>query len=165
MSQPSWPATARAVLLVLLMAPAASASIGLPLTLEGLTARADLIVLGRVTRVESGADAQLNGVYTYVTLEPAEVFKGQVAEGPLVVKQQGGVFGTRGVYVHGQATFAEGELVLLFLGTRLTDGSRFTPSPLSRRRQNESPNRRSSSSVIRSNSCGATFRGWWRETG
>jgi Matrixin len=107
-------------------ARAAAGSITLPLTLEALVSQADVVLLGRVVAQIGVADAVTGSLYTNVTIEPSEVFKGDRGDGPIVVKQQGGVAGSRGSYVAGQATFVDGEEVLLFLGTRDRDGSLFT---------------------------------------
>jgi hypothetical protein len=111
----------------LLVSASAAASINRKLPLEELAAAADVIVLGRVDAVVPGVDSSVDGVYTYITIEPLEVFKGLApGSGPIVVKQLGGAVATRGIYVPGQATFDIGEEVLLFLGARPRDGSLFT---------------------------------------
>jgi hypothetical protein len=111
---------------LLTLATAAAGSLGVPPTIESLGARADAIVVGRVVGLSSGIDPAVDGVYTFVTIDPIEVLKGDLASGPIVVKQHGGIAGTRGIYVAGQAEFRDGEQVLLFLGTRSRDGSLFT---------------------------------------
>jgi hypothetical protein len=113
-------------LLMVSAARATSANGVLPLTFDALASQADVIVIGRVTAIAGGVDPAVNGIYTYVTVEASDVFKGPSVSGSFVVKQFGGVVGTRGVFVPGQAQFAAGEEVLLFLGTRQRDNSLFT---------------------------------------
>ena len=108
------------------LAKAAPASLGVPVTVESLTAWADVIVVGRVVELSSGIDRAVDGVYTFVTIEPDEILKGDVGDGRVVIKQHGGIAGTRGISVAGQAQFNDGEQVLLFLGRRSRDESLFT---------------------------------------
>ena len=126
MRHPRWIRGGLAALAALLMARAAVASIGLPLTRDALIAQSEVVVIGRVIAIASAIDPGANEVYTYVTVQPSEILKGLSGNGPLVVKQLGGIVGSRGVYVPGQATFNVGEETLLFLGTRLRDRSLFT---------------------------------------
>jgi hypothetical protein len=109
-----------------LTAGTAAASVVLPLALDALTAQADVIVVGRVTAIASGVDPAVDSIYTYVTIEPAEILKGPATNEPIVIKQWGGSVGDRGLYVAGQPRFAVGEQVLLFLGSRARDRSLFT---------------------------------------
>ena len=117
---------ASVALLACLLTRSAEANNVAPLTLEALLRQADVILLGRVTAVAGGVDPAVDGIYTYVTVTPAETIKGPALPDSVVVKQFGGVLSDRGVYVPGQPRFAVGEEVLLFLGTRGRDGSLFT---------------------------------------
>jgi hypothetical protein len=110
----------------LLLTKAAIAGISLPLSRDALITQADVVAIGRVIAVASAIDPGVNEVYTYITIQPSEMLKGLSGDGPLVVKQLGGIVGSRGVYVPGQPTFNIGEEVLLFLGTRQRDRTLFT---------------------------------------
>ena len=90
---------------------------------EQLARSAVLIVIGHTTAVEVGRDPVTTWIYTYVTVEVSEVLKGPVDLDVLVVKQAGGVIGAEGLTVSGQAQFAPGEDVLLFLDVRPRDGT------------------------------------------
>jgi hypothetical protein len=106
-----------------LLARTAAASLGPPVSFEALVAASDVIVLGQVDAIASGIDPGVDGIYTYITIQPSEILKGPANDGPIVIKQLGGLVGNRGVHVPGQARFAEGEEVLVFLGARPRDGS------------------------------------------
>ena len=126
MKHPWWVRSGLAALVALLIARAAVASIALPVTLDALITQSEVVVIGRVVATASAIDPGVNEVYTYVTVQPSEILKGLSGNGPFVVKQLGGIVGSRGVYVPGQATFNVGEETLLFLGARLRDRSLFT---------------------------------------
>jgi hypothetical protein len=101
-------------------------SVSVPLGLDALAAQADVIVLGRVLTLTTAVDPAVDGVYTFVTVDVSEVFKGSVPTGSLAVKQLGGRAGSRSAFVAAQARFSLREQVLLFLRTRVRDGSLFT---------------------------------------
>lgn len=126
MTHLSWTRVAVSAIAAVLIARIAVASLSLPLSLEALVAQADVIVAGRVTAIAAGVDPAVDGIYTYVTIQPTENFKGWTAGEPLVVKQLGGVMEERGVYVPGQPRFSVGEDVLLFLKARGRDATLFT---------------------------------------
>jgi hypothetical protein len=113
-------------LLTVLAAQATSASTVRRLTLDELVAAADVVLIGRVEGVASGLDPAVDEVYTYVTLDATEVFKGPLTGGPLVVKQLGGMTRGRGLHVPGQAEFRAGDEVLVFLVARPRDGTLHT---------------------------------------
>src|SRR5215212_7116618 len=48
------------------------------------------IIRGRVLNIESALDAQTNRIYTYTTIRVQEVFKGEIRERKIVLKQEGG---------------------------------------------------------------------------
>lgn len=92
-----------------------------------LAASSALIVTGRVIALDSGYDGV--AIYTYVTLDVAEVVKGSVGAAPvtpIVIKQIGGVVDDLGLYIAGQARFAVGDDVLVFLSARPRDGTLYT---------------------------------------
>jgi hypothetical protein len=110
---------------LLILVLAASAAAQTPAS--GTSALADssaLVVTGRVEQV--GAQADGGAIYTYVTVSVAETLKGPGQPGTIVVKQLGGVLPDLGLFIAGQARFAVGEDVLLFLAVRPRDGSLYT---------------------------------------
>ena len=103
----------------------ASAQIGSALSDADLIRQSDIIVTGRVTEIAAGFDDRT--IYTYVTIDVADVLKGWVPEPQIVIKQPGGRVGDLEQQVpEGQAAFTRGEQVLIFLHARASD---FTLSP------------------------------------
>ena len=92
-----------------------------------LTGFADAILTGNVVSVVPGADGS-GAVYTYVTITVDDVLKGPVAAPPrqLVLKQLGGTVGALTQIVWGEALFAPGEEVLVFLEVRPRDSTLYT---------------------------------------
>src|SRR4051812_32604660 len=79
------------------------------------------IVSGRVVGIGTGRDIATSAVHTYVTVAVDTVFKGDIPERRIIVKQLGGRIGDQAAVVFGQATFAVGENVLLYLEVRPRD--------------------------------------------
>ncbi len=80
-------------------------------------------VFGRVVDVTSAWDAEADQIYTFVTLEVLRTWGLEGAPATVVVKQLGGVVGDTALLVGGQALFAHGEDVLVFLDVRPRDGT------------------------------------------
>jgi hypothetical protein len=87
---------------------------------------ADVVVTGRVTSVASGWDPQVNAIYTYVTVDVAEVLKGDITAEQITVKQLGGTADGLALAITDQASFYPGEDVLLYLEARPRDGTLYT---------------------------------------
>ncbi len=104
----------------------AGASTGPHWSVPQLADFSDVIVTGRVETVTAGWDPVVNSIYTYVTLDVDEVFKGGVGRGRVTIKQLGGVSGELGLSVTDQARFDPGEQVLLFLEVRPRDRTLYT---------------------------------------
>jgi hypothetical protein len=83
-----------------------------------------VIATARVTSLTSADDGV--AIYTYVTLQVAEILKGSAPEGRLVVKQIGGSIDGIGLHVDGQARFSVGDDVLVFLAVRPRDRTLYT---------------------------------------
>jgi hypothetical protein len=81
----------------------------------------DVIVRGRVTRVAVAPDQHVGALYTYVTLDVADVVKGPVRDRKIIIKQLGGRSGSTALAIAGQPTFAVGEDVVVFLEVRPRD--------------------------------------------
>ncbi|HKV39193.1 MAG TPA: putative Ig domain-containing protein [Blastocatellia bacterium] len=73
------------------------------------------IVVGRVVSTSAGLDDKTGFVCTYVRLSVSQVLKGDLTPGVVVLKEPGGMVGTRGSVVFGTPLFARGERVLLYL--------------------------------------------------
>lgn len=80
-----------------------------------------LVLTGRVSSVEARADAGL--IYTYATVEVAELLKGELTTSTIVVKQLGGTLPQIGLYISDQAVLRAGEDALFFLAVRPRDGT------------------------------------------
>jgi hypothetical protein len=80
------------------------------------------IIRGRVLNVESALDPQSNRIFTYITMRVQEVFKGQINERKIILKQEGGQIEGRGSIVFGTPQFTLDQEALLYLDT-WADGS------------------------------------------
>ena len=111
------------MLLVLLGLPATSrASIAMPLSVAGLSQKADLVVRGTVVR-QSAAWTRGGRIVTATDIAVKETWKGAPPE-HLVVRHFGGKVDAVGQQIAGEVEFQDGEEVVLFLArSRLTDGS------------------------------------------
>jgi hypothetical protein len=98
--------------------PAAAATVRGPADVVSLTSAADAVVHARVLGRESGwgAGGPASGlIFTRVTLQPIEWWKGRVAEAPVVVRVPGGSVGELTQTVDGVSSFAPDEEVVVFL--------------------------------------------------
>ena len=111
---------------VTLLASVAAAGESRPLSITELAVGSNAIVTGRVASVAAGRDPATGSIYTYVTLETSEIWKGAIASGPITIKQLGGQLDDQGLMVPGQAQFAVGEQVLVFLEARPRDRTLYT---------------------------------------
>lgn len=123
---PPRPATTLfAALLVALLAPApASATVVAGLDREALVRGADGIVAGVVRSIRAVAGpADGPDILTSIEIEVTQVYKDlpEASKGVVTLLQTGGTLGTKTLHIHGQAQFAQGEPVLLFI-ERLYDG-------------------------------------------
>jgi hypothetical protein len=101
--------------------PSAQTTAVVPALADSATA----IVSGTVTTLSSASDGV--AIYTYVTLQVAEVLKGSLLPGEsIVLKQMGGVANGVGLHIDGQARFAVGEDVVVFLAVRPRDRTLYT---------------------------------------
>ena len=92
---------------------------------EQLADFAAAVVTGRVSAVTTATDVS-GGIYTYVSIDVAEVLKGSTPGRRVVLKQAGGVLGERGLDVAGQPAFNVGEEVLVFAEVRPRDSTLYT---------------------------------------
>jgi subtilase family serine protease len=95
----------------------AGASIVIPLADDDLIAGADVIVLGRVTAIESHRDPS-DQIETYVTVSVDEVLKGLLPGATVTVRELGGQVGDRIAWVFANPQFAVGERMVLFMNQR-----------------------------------------------
>ena len=109
--------TALTVSLVLVaLAPAARATIMLPLSLEDLTRQSAAVVRARVVDQSAAWDEGHQRIYTRTTLQPIDpIHQTAKLPGQLVVRSLGGEVGEVGMQVAGTPSFTLGEEVLVFL--------------------------------------------------
>jgi hypothetical protein len=111
------PAMRRTILLVvlaLLFAPAARATVLLPIEFRELVTSAAAIVHGRIVDVRSDWVDGRRAVETFVTIEAVEYLKGNLGE-RVTFKVPGGQLGRYRTIFVGAPTFVEGDEVVLFL--------------------------------------------------
>jgi hypothetical protein len=112
----NWRRYSRWWLLALLLAfgvPAVATQF-LPLSIEELTARAQIVVMGRVSNKTCQRDAA-GQIFTRVELDVSEVWKGNITSNRCSFVYAGGVLGDRKVGVSGQPEYTVGEEMVVFL--------------------------------------------------
>jgi hypothetical protein len=102
------------IILVLLMVPAANATILFPLSIEELTSKAQVVLHGSVGSKSVQRDPE-GRIYTRIELEVTEAWKGKVTGKSFTLVQGGGVLGEEIATVEGQEEFSIGEEVVVFL--------------------------------------------------
>lgn len=108
----------RIVLLLVASFPAAAATVRGPADVASLTAAAEAVLHARVVAQESGwgAGGKSSGlIFTRVTLQPVEWWKGSGPRATVVVRVPGGTVGELTQTVEGVAAFAPREEVVVFL--------------------------------------------------
>src|SRR5438309_1265638 len=89
---------------------------------DDLIVGARAIVRAKVLSVNCQLDESSGRIFTYVRLRVREVFKGQITNDEIVIKEEGGQVGARGSIIYGTPQFTAGENVVLYLDT-WRDGS------------------------------------------
>ena len=84
-------------------------------SLQQLTQRAEMIVVGRCMAINSAWDAKRTRISTYVSYDVEETLKGGLRDQQIVVKSLGGTVGSITQMMVGGPTFEVGERALLFL--------------------------------------------------
>ncbi len=102
------------ILGVLLCSQFVSAIQVIPLSIEDLSHRSDLIVRASVIAKECRLDEK-SRIITEVELRVSESWKGPISSGPLKIIYGGGILGDRRVRVSGQVDFQIGEEIIGFL--------------------------------------------------
>ena len=92
----------------------ASATVVLAESFEQLTANSHLVVRGIAGSSSVRWDDAGGRINTWTAIDVREVLKGKLA-GPVLIRQAGGVIGKVGQSVSGEASFKEGEEVIVFL--------------------------------------------------
>jgi hypothetical protein len=100
----------------------AGATVVVPVPIDSLARDADVVVVGRVTKIASYWEPRHASVFTRITLAVDEVWKGDGVGATLVVRQVGGQLPGRHAWVFGSPEFTRGEKVLVFL-RRMADGA------------------------------------------
>ncbi len=80
------------------------------------------IVRGEVLAISTRFDSQRGVVFSYITIDVSEVWKGTIPSRQIVLRLPGGVAGDLGTLIYGVPEFLKGEQVLLYLDT-WADGS------------------------------------------
>jgi hypothetical protein len=112
--QPVWPMVL--TVLALTFHSTGEATQVQPLTLPELVQRSTTILHGTVQETHTAWEDGRARLYTYVTVSPLELIKGNSAAGRTITfRQLGGRDGDRVVYVSGTPRFSPGQDVLLFL--------------------------------------------------
>jgi hypothetical protein len=111
-----------AVCVLFFLAAKAHASVFVAPTDDDLIIGARAIVSARVLSMSCQSDDASGRIFTYVRLRVQEVFKGQISQREIVIKEEGGQVGTRGSIVFGTPQFTAGENVIIYLDT-WRDGS------------------------------------------
>jgi hypothetical protein len=101
----------------MLLALLIAATVQGPADVESLTASADAVVYGQVTRQSSAWGKGGGQIFTTVVLRPIETWKGP-AEAEISLLVAGGEVGELSQTVPGEAAFREGEEVVVFLHRR-----------------------------------------------
>lgn len=96
-------------------APAARASMSIPMSPEALRDQSPVIVVADVEDVRSGLDPARDRLATYVTLRVVEGLRGAEPGDELVVREPGGLWGERALVLDAVPRYAAGERVLAFL--------------------------------------------------
>src|SRR5690242_624533 len=81
---------------------------------EDLARQATVIVEGTVAGIESVAPPG-EAIYTYVTIDPQVILKGDIPNAPFVIRERGGTVAGRTEWTWGSPSYAIGERVFLFL--------------------------------------------------
>src|SRR5688572_30307866 len=105
--------TLTSLCLVLLFAALAHATQMFPLSIEQLSAKADLVLEGSVANRTVQRDAQ-GRIYTRITLNVRDTWKGQPNGQSFTLVQAGGALGDEIASVDGQEDFSVGEEVVVF---------------------------------------------------
>lgn len=99
---------------ILLVSSAAQGTLLVPLTIEDLTRKSDVVVRGTVLAQDARWSPDRHLIYTFVRVRVDETLKG-AADAEVMVQRPGGTLGDITQRVHGAPEFADGEQVVLFL--------------------------------------------------
>jgi hypothetical protein len=105
------------ILFLITMAFSSSATTAVIPSDESLVVSARLIVRGRVTSIVTAQDPQTKIIYSYVTLQVGEVFKGRVKTQSVVLKEVGGEYLHYGTRLYGTPKFELDKDYLIYLNT------------------------------------------------
>jgi hypothetical protein len=86
----------------------------IPLSIEELTARAELVLQGTVLSKSCQRDAA-GRIYTSIEFQVAEVWKGRLTTNRITLVHGGGILGEERLHVDGQVNFRLGEEAAVFL--------------------------------------------------
>ena len=89
----------------------------LKMSLEQMTERADIILIGRVESQHAEWNSDRSRIYTYVTFEVDRYLKGGGGSATTTIRLLGGQVGPFAATVPGSPQFSDGENVLVFCAT------------------------------------------------
>ncbi len=107
-----------AIAIGILLPIRAESAVVLKLPLEKMVSSASMIIRGKVIKKYSVWDKKDRRIYTYITLEIIEKYKGKVKGKTVTIRQLGGKVGNIGMMVPGAPKFKLGEESILFLHAR-----------------------------------------------
>ncbi len=90
----------------------------IPLTTEELALSSEMVVVGKVQKIESRWNREQNLICTYVTVESQQLLKGENNIDVVVLEVPGGKVGNKGLKVFDMPTFFLNEEVLVFLSAK-----------------------------------------------
>jgi hypothetical protein len=107
-------------IILIIQLPIAKATVLKKLSEEQLANYAQTILIGRCTSISREWNGEGSQIFTYVTISPQNLLKGDQIPAEITIKQLGGEVGEIGMRVDEASVYEEGEEVLLFLQMGLT---------------------------------------------
>ena len=101
--------------LALCVGPVAEATTVVLMDERQLTEQAVVVVIGRVTRIQTAEDTTTGAIHTFVFLDPSDVLAGHLPDGEVVLREAGGDLPQRSERIFGSPEYTVGEEVLVFI--------------------------------------------------
>ena len=98
----------------ILKAPSAWAVLFVPMSIDEMTTRAQVVIHGTVLSKSCRSDPE-GRIYTQIELAVTDVWKGTVVRNPFRIVHGGGALGEERVVISGQVEYSIGEEVIAFL--------------------------------------------------
>jgi hypothetical protein len=87
-------------------------------TVDELAKRAELVIMGEVASMKTRWNKPQEPIYTEITLNVQETWKGEVTTKTIMVEQIGGTYGETSLKIPDAAEFKVGQKVILFIDKR-----------------------------------------------